>query len=223
MFLAPVSAVHADIVDFTKLEWNEVNGISDSLGTVVTGSTGIRLTSSLGAMTFNIGDAATGCGSGGNANIESATGLDCTGDGIGIVDDEITQGGNQILTVTFDNGPVNVHAIHLLDLFSPVTERTGEIAVIKWNSGLNEFEAHAMDGPFNVGGYWEVNEGTSDYDGGLLMAGITSFTLEGSADDGFSDYALARIEYSAVPIPAAFWMFGTALIGFVAMSRRTKV
>ena len=26
-----------------------------------------------------------------------------------------------------------------------------------------------------------------------------------------------------VPIPAAFWMFGTALIGFVAMSRRTKV
>jgi hypothetical protein len=28
---------------------------------------------------------------------------------------------------------------------------------------------------------------------------------------------------SAVPIPASFWLFGTALIGFVGMSRRTKV
>lgn len=28
---------------------------------------------------------------------------------------------------------------------------------------------------------------------------------------------------SAVPIPAAFWLFGTALIGFVSISRRTKI
>jgi hypothetical protein len=28
---------------------------------------------------------------------------------------------------------------------------------------------------------------------------------------------------SAVPVPAAVWLFGTALIGFVGMSRRTKV
>jgi hypothetical protein len=28
---------------------------------------------------------------------------------------------------------------------------------------------------------------------------------------------------SAVPVPAAFWLFGTALIGFVGMSRRTSV
>ena len=27
----------------------------------------------------------------------------------------------------------------------------------------------------------------------------------------------------AVPVPAAFWLFGTALIGFIGMSRRTKV
>ena len=26
-----------------------------------------------------------------------------------------------------------------------------------------------------------------------------------------------------VPIPAAFWLFGTALVGFVGMSRRRKV
>ena len=28
---------------------------------------------------------------------------------------------------------------------------------------------------------------------------------------------------SVVPVPAAFWLFGTALIGFIGMSRRTKV
>jgi hypothetical protein len=28
---------------------------------------------------------------------------------------------------------------------------------------------------------------------------------------------------SAIPVPAAFWLFGTALIGFIGMSRRTKV
>lgn len=30
-------------------------------------------------------------------------------------------------------------------------------------------------------------------------------------------------DISPVPVPAAFWLFGTALIGFVGMSRRTKV
>ena len=28
---------------------------------------------------------------------------------------------------------------------------------------------------------------------------------------------------SPIPVPAAFWLFGTALIGFVGMSRRTGV
>ena len=32
-----------------------------------------------------------------------------------------------------------------------------------------------------------------------------------------------NITVSPVPVPAAFWLFGTALIGFVGMSRRTSV
>ena len=32
-----------------------------------------------------------------------------------------------------------------------------------------------------------------------------------------------NIDLAAVPAPAAFWLFGTALIGFVGMSRRIKV
>jgi len=28
---------------------------------------------------------------------------------------------------------------------------------------------------------------------------------------------------SVIPVPAAFWLFGTALIGFVSFSKRTKI
>jgi hypothetical protein len=39
---------------------------------------------------------------------------------------------------------------------------------------------------------------------------------------GFWTYANTIVP-SAVPVPAAVWLFGTALIGFVGMSRRRKV
>lgn len=38
-----------------------------------------------------------------------------------------------------------------------------------------------------------------------------------------SEYLAAELTVSPVPVPAAFWLFGTALIGFVGMSRRTKI
>jgi len=34
---------------------------------------------------------------------------------------------------------------------------------------------------------------------------------------------LSAMELSEVPVPAAFWLFGTALLGFISFSRRTKV
>jgi hypothetical protein len=47
---------------------------------------------------------------------------------------------------------------------------------------------------------------------------------------GFGSYAKYHayntseyLKASVVPVPAAIWLFGTALIGFVGMSRRTKV
>jgi len=38
-----------------------------------------------------------------------------------------------------------------------------------------------------------------------------------------NDEAIVDAQISAVPVPAAFWLFGTALIGFIGMSRRTQV
>ena len=210
ILIAPMTVVHALMIDFTSNTWSGVDGEnSHSIGI------GVTLSSTGGALTFNSADGAPGCGNSNQLSIIATTGLDCSGDGIGIDNDEISQGGNQSLTVQFDAGPVNVHAIHLLDLFA--NENTGEKARIEWITG--SYEAHAVAGPYNEGGYWEI---LFPSNGETAPSGIDSLVLTG-LDDGFSDYALARIDFSAVPIPSAIWMFGTALVGFVAISRRIKV
>ena len=37
------------------------------------------------------------------------------------------------------------------------------------------------------------------------------------------EYLAAKLHVSPVPVPAAFWLFGTALIGFVGISRRRRL
>jgi len=56
-------------------------------------------------------------------------------------------------------------------------------------------------------------------DGYLFGAHVQAFG--GSGDDEASAWIYATP--SPIPVPAAFWLFGTALIGFVGFSRRTKV
>jgi hypothetical protein len=68
-------------------------------------------------------------------------------------------------------------------------------------------------------------------EGSAPYASTLSNTIDGidvtatAGGPGGTDPKLIQDGIAAVPvpIPAAFWMFGTALIGFVAMSRRTKV
>jgi len=52
----------------------------------------------------------------------------------------------------------------------------------------------------------------------LLMGGyavMDNFKITASDEPGGG--------LNPVPVPAAFWLFGTALIGFVGMARRRKV
>ena len=59
----------------------------------------------------------------------------------------------------------------------------------------------------------------------LALATIDLAWLEGFS--GFTDeknFDIYRVSHiSAVPVPAAFWLFGTALIGFISFIRRTKI
>ena len=43
------------------------------------------------------------------------------------------------------------------------------------------------------------------------------------AGPGGGEMYLAGMTVNPVPVPAAFWLFGSALFGFIAVSRRTKV
>ena len=99
------------------------------------------------------------------------------------------------------------------------------------------------------GSYWvNGNPGTStDFfavqttgtNGELLIAGLNvvidsiSFISPGKilglnqdlTTSGWQDheFSLQSLQISQVPVPAAFWLFGTSLIGFVSFARRVKV
>jgi hypothetical protein len=65
-------------------------------------------------------------------------------------------------------------------------------------------------------------------DNGMFFAGIVNVNGEffddflATTEQGTGDITL-NLSVSPVPVPAAVWLFGTALIGFVGMSRRTSV
>jgi len=198
LILLASTSVHAgmiNIIDFTSSDWS---GVGQNVTNEFTLGD-IKLSSSGGNLTFNDSDSA-GCSA-----AAGGTGLACIGDGIGISNDEITQGGTQILTISFLGGPVDILDVHLLDLFA--SEGSGEIAIINGTSS-----AAALAGPANnVGGYWET---------GLGFAGVTSIALSGN-NDGFSDYSLARIAYK-VPEPTVIALFGVGLLGLGFARRRMR-
>ena len=74
----------------------------------------------------------------------------------------------------------------------------------------------------------------------LGPGGLNLLSLLNNADDGFwiqlgfgsectrdgsntPAYLTAELNVSPVPVPAAIWLFGAALLGFIGMSRRTRV
>ena len=83
---------------------------------------------------------------------------------------------------------------------------------------------------FNL--FWDVDQ--IDLDAGLcdtinslecLLAAnsVTSGTWQTPGDKALSHLTFYDSAPSPIPVPAAFWLFGTALIGFIGISRRIKV
>ncbi|MES9854281.1 MAG: VPLPA-CTERM sorting domain-containing protein [Candidatus Thiodiazotropha sp. L084R] len=77
----------------------------------------------------------------------------------------------------------------------------------------------------NLNSNEQYHLGTSFLETFSLTAGEYIFTISGFALNAIdpkmnSDYDLTM---SAVPLPAAAWLFGSALIGFVSYSRRRSV
>lgn len=193
-------------VDFTDANWQAAIGSGSSTASYgnVTLSTG----RSDHLLNFNGSSSEVrGCAAG-----SSIHDLACLGDGIGIRqasnnNDEIS--GSESLLIEFAKA-VDVTKIYLLDLFG--AEKTGEKAIIINSNGVNKTVTGA-DGV--VGGFLSV---AYSVDQGR---GLTSILLKGYKDC-FSDFALAGLEIapSAVPIPGAALLFGSALLGFFGFRRK---
>jgi hypothetical protein len=78
------------------------------------------------------------------------------------------------------------------------------------------------------GGYVQGTalSGTSTYNN-VMLAGlgmnVGSYTWTWGRDNTADSLTLNVGSLNPVPVPAAVWLFGTALIGFIGMSRRRKV
>ena len=119
------------------------------------------------------------------------------------------------------------------------------LAYWSWNAGTNVFDLNQIGGTITTA----VNPAIADVPTVVVpnlitwSLGLTDLAaLNASSQEkggfwiqlGFGakytewgtntpEYLATALHVSPVPVPAAFWLFGTALIGFVGVSRRTKV
>ncbi|GIX12226.1 MAG: hypothetical protein KatS3mg118_0185 [Paracoccaceae bacterium] len=142
------------------------------------------------------------------ASFCGAGGLACISDGLGITDDEI--GGTESATLTFSRA-VTVSGLHFLDLFVARNQSSRETAKVSVN-----------------GGSWQSFAAVNTGNGGYLFeavnwTNVTSLAFAyqiGNDSSGIGDYALAAVEVTPVPVPAAGLLMITGLGGLGLIARR---
>ena len=104
--------------------------------------------------------------------------------------------------------------------------------------GIESFETAGSgidEGGIDAGEWLNLNIARFSYDAFMLAlnAGDLTIGLHVRSFDGgidpltgeeveFSESFVTSTRVSAVPVPAAFWLFGSALIGFIGMSRKAR-
>jgi hypothetical protein len=201
ILIAPITVAHATSVNFTDAIWDEGSGPAYA-PTIMNSIGGIEVTATAG-------------GPAGTAPKLYQDSKDGLGVRLNYETDEIE--GSEFLAISFDQ-KIRLTEIGITDLFNEI--------------GLK-------NNPFTEVGFYETVHGVVQFDAVqntgtdlvLALSGLDliidsiKFYSPGIIEEKHQDheYSLHHLEITAVPVPAAFWMFGTALIGFVAMSRRIKV
>jgi len=218
--LVAAAGAQASVIDFTKsADWGALSGSSYTSPTSFGGVT-VTISSLGGTLTFNPGESpATSCG--------GVTGLACNGDGIGIVDDEVTigtLGTGEMLTVHFSS-PVKINSIGFLDLFGAYSlsgDAAAERAMWRYaaTAGSEDGFLLGTDVTSNPILGWALT--------GALNAGwytdITFFATNPPASSN-TDFSLAKIDFStAVPDSGmTLILLGGALIGLGVLRRKFGV
>jgi hypothetical protein len=194
-FLAAVSAsASAAILDFTNTAGAGAPGtLSGSFS-----DTNYDLSAVGGSISFNGFQDGSTCAT-----------LACTGDGLGIGDDEVSIG--QVLRIDFDDA-LTIDRVFFLDLFTSVDGAEMELARVAFAGGSVDIFANPAERPVGDSGFLAY----------VFASPITTDFLEFTAPDlalindrlGVNDFALAGI--SSVPLPAALPLFGTGL-GLMAL------
>jgi hypothetical protein len=201
-------AVSAATADFTSNAFTDLTEVIDGRTVTLTASDTI---------TFQAFDGPGGAA--GNAYCSAAGGdLACIRDGAGVRDgdDEVT-GHAETLTVTFSD-IVEITGIRLLDFFRNAGG-AAEVAFVNGGNILNtvDFTANMLGPDANTMGGYFVGSGFVP----RLIVTSLIFTAPGIAgDDGINDYALAAIDFTAVPLPASALLLLGSLGGFAWLRRR---
>lgn len=196
ILVAPFSIATASYVDFTSTDWDE--GSVPYETSIMNSIDGISVTAVAGPTGASL--------------------YHDTTDGLGVrysyETDEIEE--SEVLTISFAS-TVLLNSIGISDLF--IESRGGHT--------YTEYGYYSTDGGTPVQFYAIQETGTN---GELLISGLNlmldsiSFTAIGKQTLGEDhEFSLKSLTFSAVPIPSAFWLFGTALIGFISLSRRTSL
>lgn len=195
-----VSASAATLIDFTDTTiWTDGSATDSVFGSTVS------LSAVGGPITINEPGPA--------GVVDGGLGLAFGGDGLGVGDDEITNP-TQSITVSFSGLGLRVIGLAFLDLFIAKDASELEVAEVEFDDGtILTFDA------VSVG-----NGGFAFY---MLPAPklTTSLTFTASSTNdqrANPDFALAAIQVAPIPLPAAGWLFVSALAGMGLLSRQRK-
>jgi hypothetical protein len=205
-FAAAAAAANAAILDFT----DPAGGGNGSLNGNFDGTT-YTLSTNGGTITFNPVEDGSTCAI-----------LVCSGDGLGIGDDEVSAvsvAAGEVLTITFGTA-LTIDKIFLLDLFTSTDGREAERATVAYDGGSVNINADPNETPTGDSGFRLFVFNTP------IVTNFLQFsapTIPGVNDSlGVNDYAVAGI--SAAPLPAALpiYLTGLGLMGLLGWFKRRR-
>lgn len=143
--------------------------------------------------------------------------------------------------ITVANGPIGTSGIangqqrlreyaNAINFELGTTDVAENLSYVETNTGANSFYDSTIWGPTWAGtGFGDSEALLGDSQGFFLVRGNDADFGATSTVDAFSNWSLAAdgtLTYgavSAVPVPAAVWLFGSGLMGLVGVARRRAV